>query len=174
MMEAYLFGGRCFLLAFDLTIHKHLGWPNSLGNDVGRHPVSCRRFRHVHGKQPFLTQQYRNCLTNWPCIECFDDLCRYGSGQQGWHGIADLPESMPLGHVKTKPVRIGVQPGSLSEEAGLKPGDVIQEVDRKPAATVEVLRQAVNQAGNRTLLLTIVRERSHLFVVLDLSDQGKP
>lgn len=59
-----------------------------------------------------------------------------------------------------------VTPGSPAEEGGLQRGDAIQEVDRKPIATVDQFQRAIEQAGNKAILLLINRGGNHLFTVL--------
>ena len=63
----------------------------------------------------------------------------------------------------------GVRPGSPATQAGLQRGDVIQEVARQPVRTVSEFRQAVGQAGDKPVLLLIVREGNPLFIVVEAS-----
>ena len=46
----------------------------------------------------------------------------------------------------------------------LRPGDVIQEVDRRPVESVDALRSALRQSGDKTVLLLINRQGSDIFV----------
>jgi serine protease Do len=59
-----------------------------------------------------------------------------------------------------------VMPGGRAEEAGLQTGDVIQEVDRKPVTTTDQFQRAIDQAGNRAVLLLIDHGGNHLYTVL--------
>jgi serine protease Do len=59
-----------------------------------------------------------------------------------------------------------VDPEGPAADAGLRRGDVIQELNRKPLTTREELRAALNGAGERPVLLLILREgRSTYFTV---------
>jgi Do/DeqQ family serine protease len=55
---------------------------------------------------------------------------------------------------------------SPAAEAGLRRGDLIQEVNRQPVNTREELLAAVNRAGNRPLLLLVMREGRSSFVAV--------
>ncbi len=46
----------------------------------------------------------------------------------------------------------------------LRPGDVIQEVNRRPVDSVDALRSALRQTGDRTVLLLVNRQGSDIFV----------
>ena len=46
----------------------------------------------------------------------------------------------------------------------LRPGDVIQEVNRQPVDSIDALRSALRQTGDRTVLLLINRQGSDIFV----------
>jgi hypothetical protein len=46
----------------------------------------------------------------------------------------------------------------------LRAGDVIQEVNRHPVESVDTLRSALRQAGEKTVLLLVVRDGSNIFV----------
>jgi len=59
----------------------------------------------------------------------------------------------------------GVDPGSSADAAGLRRGDVILEVDRHSVESVEQLRQRLDRANDRVLVL-ISRGDSNLFVPL--------
>ena len=62
-----------------------------------------------------------------------------------------------------------VQPDSRAASAGIQEGDVIQEVNQQPVQTVDALRSAVKQGGNRPLLLLVNREGRDLFLTASVS-----
>ena len=62
-----------------------------------------------------------------------------------------------------------VQPDSRAASAGIQEGDVIQEINQQPVQTVEALRSAVKQGGNRPLLLLVNREGRDLFLTASVS-----
>ncbi|WP_373047786.1 Do family serine endopeptidase [Vulgatibacter sp.] len=59
-----------------------------------------------------------------------------------------------------------VQPGSRAAEAGLQPGDIVVEADRKAVRSPRDLAETAKRAGNRPLLLRVVREEGAAFVVV--------
>jgi serine protease Do len=60
-----------------------------------------------------------------------------------------------------------VLPGGLAAEAGLRPGDVIQEVNRRPVRSPQEFARAVQQAGDRDLVLLVNRGGSTAYLVLE-------
>ena len=59
-----------------------------------------------------------------------------------------------------------VMPEGRAAAAGLKSGDVIEQVNRQPVQSVDDLRAAMKQAGNRPTLLLINREGHDLFMAV--------
>jgi serine protease Do len=59
-----------------------------------------------------------------------------------------------------------VNPDGRAAEAGLQPGDVIQKVNRRAVTTVDELRSAVKEAGNKPVLLLVHRDGKDLFVTV--------
>lgn len=59
-----------------------------------------------------------------------------------------------------------VDPDGRAADAGIRPGDIIQEVNRRPVDSVEALRNAVRQPGDKPVLLLINREGTDLFVTV--------
>jgi serine protease Do len=58
----------------------------------------------------------------------------------------------------------GVNPDGRAADANLQPGDIIEQVNRRPVQTVDELRAAVKNAGNKPVLLLINRQGTELFV----------
>jgi serine protease Do len=59
-----------------------------------------------------------------------------------------------------------IDPEGRAADAGLHQGDIIQEVNRKPVDSVEGLRSAVRQSGDRPVLLLVERDGHNLFVTV--------
>jgi serine protease Do len=59
-----------------------------------------------------------------------------------------------------------VNPDGRAADAGLQAGDVIEQVNRRPVESTDQLRQAVKEAGNKTVLLLINRQGNELFVTV--------
>ena len=57
-----------------------------------------------------------------------------------------------------------VNPDGRAADANLQAGDVIEQVNRRPVQTVDELRNAVKEAGNKPVLLLINRQGTELFV----------
>jgi serine protease Do len=68
-------------------------------------------------------------------------------------------------------VVVSVDSGSAAAGAGLRRGDVILEVNRKKVATVSeyrrAVREAAREAGERPILLLIIRDGSTVFVAVE-------
>ena len=64
-------------------------------------------------------------------------------------------------------VVVDVQPSSRAADAGLRAGDVITEVDRQPVNSVEALRSALKDGGNRPALLLVHRGETTMFVTVE-------
>ncbi|AUX27543.1 serine protease [Sorangium cellulosum] len=62
---------------------------------------------------------------------------------------------------------VGLSPDSPAGRAGLLPGDVIVEVNQKPVAGPEQVKQAVEAAGKRPVLLVAWREGRTRFVLVE-------
>ncbi|MEJ2108735.1 MAG: PDZ domain-containing protein [Acidobacteriota bacterium] len=61
----------------------------------------------------------------------------------------------------------GVEPGSLSAEAGLQRGDVIQEVNHRKVTSMAEFSQVVKESRTQTFLLLVNRNGSTHYVVLE-------
>jgi S1-C subfamily serine protease len=59
-----------------------------------------------------------------------------------------------------------VDPDGRAADAGIRPGDVIQEVNRHAVGSVDELRTAVHQTGDKPALLLINRQGTDLFVTV--------
>jgi len=57
-----------------------------------------------------------------------------------------------------------VNPDGRAADANLQAGDVIEQVNRRPVQSVDELRNAVKEAGNKPVLLLINRQGTELFV----------
>jgi len=81
--------------------------------------------------------------------------------------LQDVPPEMTreLG-VRGGALVADVRSGSRAEEAGLQSGDVIIEADRQPVASAKALADIVRKAGDKQLLLRVVREGGTAFVVV--------
>jgi serine protease Do len=58
-------------------------------------------------------------------------------------------------------------PGGPAAEAGLRPGDVILEVNRQPVRSAQDVARAVEQAGERDLVLLVTRDGGTAYVVIE-------
>ena len=99
-----------------------------------------------------------------PSGEAADGLAALGIRVQPL--TPDLAEQLDLQGEKGVLIS-GVEPGSPAAEANLQPGDLIVEVNRIPVAGVADLRQALDKAKDRLLLL-INRQGASVFVMLRL------
>jgi serine protease Do len=59
-----------------------------------------------------------------------------------------------------------VNPDGRAADAGLQPGDVIARVNRQPVQTVDELRAAVKNSGNKPVLLLVNRKGTEIFVTV--------
>ena len=82
---------------------------------------------------------------------------------------AEIAQQMGLPRQTRGLVVQDVQPDSRAATAGIQEGDVIQEVNQQPVQTVDALRSAVKQGGNRPLLLLVSREGRDLFLTASVS-----
>ena len=82
---------------------------------------------------------------------------------------AELAQEMGLPRTARGLVVQDVQPDGRAAAAGIQEGDVIQEVNQQPVQTVDALRSAVKQGGNRPLLLLVNREGHDLFLTASVS-----
>jgi serine protease Do len=57
-----------------------------------------------------------------------------------------------------------VNPDGRAADAGLQAGDVIEQANRRPVESVDQLRQAVKDAGSKSVLLLVNRQGRELFV----------
>jgi len=60
-----------------------------------------------------------------------------------------------------------VDPGAPAADAGLRRGDVIEEVNRQTVSSVSEYQRAVRQAGKQPLVLSVSREGSTAYVVVE-------
>jgi serine protease Do len=58
-------------------------------------------------------------------------------------------------------------PGGPAAEAGLRPGDVVLEVNRQPVRSAQDFARAVEQAGERDLVLLVTRDGGTAYVVVE-------
>jgi Do/DeqQ family serine protease len=63
-------------------------------------------------------------------------------------------------------VVLGVEQGGPAAEAGVREGDLIEQANQRPVKTVEELRDAVQGAGDRPVLLLITRGDGTVFVTV--------
>jgi serine protease Do len=82
---------------------------------------------------------------------------------------AEIAQQLGLPRTARGLVVQDVQPDSRAASAGIQEGDVIQEVNQQPVQTVDALRSAVKQGGNRPLLLLVNREGRDLFLTAGAS-----
>ena len=61
---------------------------------------------------------------------------------------------------------IEVFPRGRAAGAGLRPGDVLQEINRQPVRSAREFARAVEQAGDRSLLVVVIRGGSTAYVVV--------
>ncbi len=66
---------------------------------------------------------------------------------------------------------VGVEPDSAAAEAGIRKGDVIIEVNRKAVASVDEVKEKINQADDKDHLLLLVQRQNGKFYV-PLEQQG--
>ncbi len=59
-----------------------------------------------------------------------------------------------------------VDPDGRAADAGLQPGDVIAKVNRRPVQSVEELRTAVKNGGDKPVLLLVNRKGTEIFVTV--------
>ena len=59
-----------------------------------------------------------------------------------------------------------VNPDGRAAAAGLQSGDVIEQVNRQPVQSVDDLRAAMKNAGNKPVLLLIGRQGHDLFMAV--------
>ncbi len=96
--------------------------------------------------------------------------------------VRDQPDSLGLSVVDVTPevarrlklspglqgaVVADVVPGGLAAEAGLRPGDVIPEINRKPVRSAQDFVQAIQQAGDRDLVMLVNRGGGSGYVVIE-------
>ena len=60
----------------------------------------------------------------------------------------------------------GVEQSGPAAEAGLREGDLIEQANRQPVRTVEDLRAAIQNAGDRPVLLLVTRGEGTVFVTV--------
>jgi len=60
----------------------------------------------------------------------------------------------------------GVEDGSRADDAGLHSGDVIQQVNRQPVKNVAEFERAMKQAGDKSAVLLVNRNKHTSFVVI--------
>jgi S1-C subfamily serine protease len=60
----------------------------------------------------------------------------------------------------------GVEQPSPAAEAGLQQGDLIEQADRRPVRSIEDLRAAIHDAGDRPVLLLVTRGDGSSFVTV--------
>jgi serine protease Do len=62
-----------------------------------------------------------------------------------------------------------VDPDGRAADAGIEPGDIIQSVNRQSVKTVDELRDAVRQSGDKPVLMLITRQGRSVFVTVERS-----
>jgi serine protease Do len=62
---------------------------------------------------------------------------------------------------------VEVEPDRRAHASGLRPGDVIQEVNRAPVASPDELKQALDKARGRAVLLLVLREARTRYVIIE-------
>jgi S1-C subfamily serine protease len=60
----------------------------------------------------------------------------------------------------------GVEQGGPAAEAGVREGDLIEQANRQPVKSIEDLRAAIQDAGERPLLLLVTRGEGTVFVTV--------
>jgi S1-C subfamily serine protease len=60
----------------------------------------------------------------------------------------------------------GVEDGSRADDAGLRSGDVIQQVNRQSVKNVAEFESAMKQAGDKSAVLLVNRNKHTSFVVI--------
>jgi serine protease Do len=69
----------------------------------------------------------------------------------------------------------GVRAGSEAAQKGLRQGDVIEKVGGRAAASAEDVKAAVDaarSAGRKNVVIQVARGEQHLFLPLQIADQG--
>ena len=64
-------------------------------------------------------------------------------------------------------VVVAVLPGGLAAESDLRPGDIVVEVNRKPVRSVRDFAQAVEEAGDRDLVVLVNRGGTTAYVAIE-------
>ena len=59
-----------------------------------------------------------------------------------------------------------MNPDGRAADAGIQPGDVIEEVNRQPVQSVDDLRAAVKNGGDKPVLLLVNRQGTQIFVTV--------
>jgi serine protease Do len=59
-----------------------------------------------------------------------------------------------------------VNPDGRAADAGVQPGDVIAQVNRRPVQSVDDLRSAVKNGGNKPVLLLVNRKGTQIFMTV--------
>jgi S1-C subfamily serine protease len=86
-------------------------------------------------------------------------------GERGKLGVGVAPLTPELAERMELPAGAAgllvttVDPTGPAADAGLRQGDLIEQANRQPVRTVEDLRAAITQAGERPLLLLVNRPR---------------
>jgi Do/DeqQ family serine protease len=147
---------------------REVNEPNILRNQVASTPpgteVTLRVLRDG-GEQEIKAQlgEFRNEAASDPGEQAPSGEGRDDGGRLGVTVAPVTPEAVRqfnLPEGTTGLIITGVEPGSPASEAGLQPGDLIQQANREQVRTIDDLRAAISQAGDRPLLLLINRPRA--------------
>jgi serine protease Do len=77
-----------------------------------------------------------------------------------------MRQQMHLGSDSNGVVVSQVDPNGAAAASGIREGDIIQEVNHQAVTTVSDFERAMHSAGNRAILLRIVRDGTGLFVAI--------
>jgi serine protease Do len=101
-----------------------------------------------------------------------DKTADNGSAQGTLQGLQVEPltpamrQQMHLGSDSNGVVVSQVDPNGAAAASGIREGDIIQEVNHQAVTTVSDFERAMHSAGNRAILLRIVRDGTGLFVAI--------
>ena len=102
------------------------------------------------------------------------------NGEQGLQGVRvqnltpDIADQLQLPASTRGVVVNSVDQGSAAQDAGLQRGDVILEVNRKPVNNVDQYRSALDNAGNKPVLLLVIPQGAPTQTVYILIKPNNP